>query len=171
MSQLPATLKNMTLFGDGESYAGKVPECNIPKLARKMEAYRGGGMGGEVDIDIGQEKIEFEWTGAELLESALKTYGTPTVDGVQLRFVGAYQNDRTGAYDGWEVVVRGRHAEIDPGAQKVGSITEAKFKTTCSYYKLSKNDVALIEIDLLGMVFKVNGVDRLAEERRILGLN
>lgn len=170
MAALPSTLKNMTLFGDGESWAGKVPECNIPKLARKMEAYRGGGMAGEVDIDLGQEKIEFEWSAAELLETALKGYGAATVDGVQLRFVGAFQSDTTGTYDGWEVVVRGRHSEIDPGAQKVGSITEAKFKTSCSYYKLSKNDAALIEIDLINMVFKVGGVDRLAEERRILGL-
>lgn len=170
MAQLPATLKNMNLFGDGESWAGKVPEVTIPKLARVMEDYRGGGMAGAIPIDLGQEKIEFEWTAAELLEAALKAYGAPTVDGVQLRFVGAYQNDATGTYDGWEIVVRGRHSEIDPGAQKVGSLTEAKFKTACSYYKISKNEVALIEIDLLNNVFKVGGEDRLAQERTILGL-
>ena len=42
-------------------------------------------------------------------------------------------------------------------------------KTACSYYKLTINGATGIEIDLQNMVEIVNGVDRLAEQRRAIG--
>ncbi|WP_232426781.1 phage major tail tube protein [Teredinibacter turnerae] len=35
-------------------------ELALPKLTRKYEEYRGGGMDGAVEISLGQEKIELE---------------------------------------------------------------------------------------------------------------
>lgn len=69
-----------------------------------------------------------------------------------------------------EVVVRGRHQEIDMGNAKPGSDTEHKFKMSCSYYKLIVNGREVVEIDIVNMVFKVNGVDRLAAQRAAIGL-
>ncbi|HCF4877716.1 TPA: phage major tail tube protein, partial [Pseudomonas aeruginosa] len=45
---MPRKLKNMNLFNDGGSYQGVVKSCTLPPLARKMEAFRGGGMNGPV---------------------------------------------------------------------------------------------------------------------------
>ncbi len=59
---LPRKLKNMNLFNDGINYAGQVVEITLPKLSRKMEEYRGGGMNGPVQIDLGQEALELQWT-------------------------------------------------------------------------------------------------------------
>ncbi len=42
-------------------------------------------------------------------------------------------------------------------------------KAAASYYKLSVNGRAEIEIDMVGMVFKVNGVNMLAGQRRAIG--
>ena len=88
----------------------------------------------------------------------------------QLRFAGAYQRDDTGAVDAVEVVVRGRHEEIDMGDAKPGDDTEFTVKTAVSYYKLSINGVVEIEIDLVNMIEVAGGVDRLAEQRRAIGL-
>ena len=68
-----------------------------------------------------------------------------------------------------EIVVRGRHTEIDAGTGKVGDDTEFSTKTSASYYKLSINGRTEIEIDMVGMVFIVNGVDMLAAQRRAIG--
>jgi hypothetical protein len=68
-----------------------------------------------------------------------------------------------------EIVVRGRHSEIDFGSAKAGEDTEFKVKTACSYYKLSINGATVIEIDLLNMVEVIDGTDRLAAQRRAIG--
>ena len=168
---LPRKLKNFILHVDGAGYAGEVPELTLPKLARKMEGYRGGGMGGEVKIDMGQEPIEFEFTAAGMVRALLSGFGAITHDALQLRFTGAYQRDDTGQVEAVEVVVRGRHEEIDFGSQKPGDDTEMKFKTVCSYYKLTSNGSVAVEIDLINNLLVVDGTDRMADIREALGIS
>lgn len=167
---LPSKLKNMNLFHDGVSFLGLVPEVSLPKLGRKMEGYRGGGMDGEVDVDMGQEKLEMEWTAGGLIVEILRQFGEVTHDATQMRFAGAYQAEDTGLVVPVEVVVRGRHQELDMGNAKPGSDTEHKVKSSLSYYKLIVNGRTEIEIDLMGMKFIVNGNDRLAAQRAAIGI-
>ena len=168
---LPKKLKNMNLFYQGASFLGQVASVTIPTLARTMEDYRGGGMDGSVKIDMGQEPLELEWSCGGFMEQVLNDYGVTTVNGVMIRFNGAYANEATGAVHAVEMVVQGRHEEIEPGEAKPGEDTEFNVKTNCSYYKLSVDGKDKIEIDLLNFVFIVNGIDRLAEQRKALGLD
>ncbi len=169
---LPRKLKNMNLFNDGNSYLGLSNTVTLPVLGRKMESYRGGGMNGPVKIDHGMsdDGIQLEWTLGGLDLTVLRQYGIPRADGVLLRWAGAYQQDDTGEVVPVEVVVRGRHEEIDMGDAEAGEDTEHSITTTCSYYKLTVNGVTEIEIDLLNMVEMVGGVDRLAQQRAAIGL-
>lgn len=167
---LPRKLKNMNLFGDGESYLGQVASVKLPTLTRTMEDYRGGGMSGPVKIDMGQEALELESKFGGMMRGILRQYGITRHDGVLLRFAGAYQRDDTGDVDAVEVVVRGRHEEIEIGEAKPGEDTEFTVKTACSYYKLSINGAVEIEIDLVNMVENIGGVDRLAQQRRAIGV-
>jgi P2 family phage contractile tail tube protein len=89
---------------------------------------------------------------------------------VPLRFAGSYQRDDSAEETAVEVVVRGRHKEFDGGDSKQGEDTETKITTVCTYYKLTMNGKELIEIDTINMIEKVNGVDRLEQRRRNLGL-
>jgi hypothetical protein len=45
---LPRKLKYLNMFNDGLSYMGVVESVTLPKLTRKLEKYRGGGMPGSV---------------------------------------------------------------------------------------------------------------------------
>lgn len=166
---LPSKLKNLNLFNDGVSYLGQVTEFKLPTLTRKMEEYRAGGMAGPISIDMGQEKIEAEWKCGGLMREVLHQYGAVSHNGVQLRFAGAYQREDSAETDAVEIVIRGRHSEIDAGTGKVGDDTEFAVKTAASYYKLSINGRTEIEIDMVGMVFMVNGTDMLAAHRRAIG--
>lgn len=166
---LPRKLKNFNVYGNGESYLGQVNEITLPVLTRSMEDYRGGGMSGPVKIDNGQEAIELEHKYGGIMRPLLAQYGVTRHDGVQIRFAGAYQRDDTGAVDAVEVVIRGRHSEIDMGNGKAGDDTEFTVKTAASYYKLTINGRTVIEIDLVNMVEIVDGVDRLAQQRRAIG--
>ncbi len=169
---LPRKLKNLNLFLDGTNYMGIVQSVTLPKLTRKMEAYRGGGMAGAVNVDMGMDDgaLDTQWTIGGLEKSLLDQYGDPSVGGRLLRFTGAYQRDDTGEVDAIEVVLRGRHKEIDQGESKPGESSPVTIQTVCSYFKLAINGETQIEVDLLNMVEIVNGVDRQADHRRALGL-
>ncbi|MBR8114442.1 phage major tail tube protein [Burkholderia cenocepacia] len=167
---LPKKLKNFNLFHNGENFAGQIAEVTLPKLTRKMEAYRGGGMNGPVDIDQGQEGIVLEWTAGGFMRSVCAQYGITKIDGVQLRFAGGYRSEDSAKHDAIEITVRGRHKEIDMGNAKPGDDTAFKVSTTCTYYKLTVNGETIIEIDLINMVEVVNGDDLLTDLRSKIGL-
>ncbi len=76
---LPKTLKNFNLFIEGESYAGRIEELTLPKLSRKMEKYRGGGLNGDIEIDLGMEKLEMEFTLREYSREVLNQWGVYSV--------------------------------------------------------------------------------------------
>ena len=90
---LPRKIKNFALFHDGVSYAGQVEEATLPKLTRKTEEWRSGGMGGPIKADMGMDGIEMEWTAGGVLREVLNQFGTLKHDGVMLRFAGALQAD------------------------------------------------------------------------------
>lgn len=169
---LPAKLKNLGFFNDGNSYIGKAKSVTLPKMARKFEAWRGAGMNGPVKIDFGfsDDGIQIEWTVGGLDLISLRQFGMTKINGVQLRFAGAYQQDDTEEVISVEVIVHGRHEEIDMGDAEAGEDTEHKIVTVGTYYKLVVNGNTEIEIDLLNFVEIINGVDRLAEQRKAIGL-
>ena len=167
---LPRKLKNMNLFDEGESFHGQVDEVTLPKLSRKMEEYRAGGMNAPVEIDHGQELMTAEVVCGGIMESILKQWGSMKADGIGLRFAGSYQREDTGLEEQVEVVMRGRWKEVDMAGAKVGDDTKHKHMATLAYYRLSIAGQEIIEIDVLGMVERVNGVDLMAERRKNIGL-
>ncbi|ESQ89984.1 major tail tube protein [Asticcacaulis sp. AC460] len=167
---LPKKLKNFNVHGNGESYLGQVAEVTIPKIVRKMEGFRGAGMDSEARIDMGGEPMDFEWKPGGLMVPVLRQIGLPSLTGVQLRFSGAYQDDSSGTWTQAEILVTGRHEEVDMGTAKGGDNNEWSVKTNVAYYRLSVNGVVEIEYGLLPPIFVVGGVDRLKEMREALGI-
>ncbi len=165
---MPRKLKNMNVFNEGQTWLGEVSSVTLPKLTRKLEDWRGGGMDGTVKLDIGAEAMEIETTCGGPMLDVLKQFGVTKLAGVYLRYVGVHQNDETDTLDTVEVTVRGRHEEIDMGESKPGEGGEFKTKSSLVYYRLDWNGRTIIEIDVLNMVFMVDGVDRLAEMRAAL---
>ena len=169
---LPRKLKHLNLFNDGNNWQGIVESLTLPKFTRKYEKYRGGGMPGAVDVDLGLDDsaldTEFSIGGTELL--LFKQMGKATVDGIQLRFTGSIQRDDTGEVQAVELVVRGRHKEVDSGEWKTGESNTTKVTSTNSYAKLTINGEVLYEVDLINMVEIVDGMDLMEAHRNALGL-
>ena len=167
---LPKKLKAFNMFGDGESYQGQTNEITLPKLTRKMEEWRAAGMNVPIKYDQGMEALKLEWTVGGLLRAVFKQWGVGKFDGVMLRFAGAYQAPDSDSVDAVEIVVRGRHSELDMGSAKAGDDTTMKIVTELAYYKLSINGETIIEIDALGMIENVNGTDTMQSLRQAIGL-
>lgn len=170
---MPRKLKLMNVFLDGYSYQGVANTVTLPKLTRKLENYRGAGMNGSAPVDLGldDDALSMEWSlGGFPDEVIWSFYAAIGADAVPIRFAGSYQRDDTGETVPVEVVMRGRQKEIDSGEGQQGEDTESKIPVICTYYKLTMNGKELIEIDTLNMIEKVNGVDRLEQHRRNIGL-
>lgn len=167
---LPSKLKNFNLFGDGNIWRGEIDSVTLPKLTRKVEEWRGGGMHGPIEVDLGLEKLELAFKAGGFLLDGYKAFGGKTHNANQWRFAGAYQNDGTGDVQAVEVLVSGRVREIDPGEAKAGDDTEHTHTVAVSYYKLTVDGAEVIEIDQVGMVFRVGGVDMLDAIRRAIGM-
>lgn len=167
---LPAKLKHFTLFNEGHSYLGEVSEIVLPKLSVKMEEYRSGGMDIPVDIDFGMEKMEMEWTIGGYVKQVLQQFGALNHAAIGLRFVGSLQREDSEDVKAVEVVVRGRHKEIDFGTAKAGEDTEKKITTSLSYYKLTIDGEELVEIDAVNLVRRFGDRDLLQQVRAILGV-
>lgn len=167
--RLPAKLKNWDVHVDGESYAGIAGELSLPKIAEKVEGWRGAGMLAEVDIGMGLEKLELEAKYGGLVLGILRQFGVTSLGGVMIRFNGAYQDDMTGRVAAAELVVRGKHVEIDPGTAKPGDNTEWTVKSTLTYLRWRVNGRTEVEIDVINCVMIIDGIDRMAAIRAAMG--
>lgn len=167
---LARTLKDQMLFNEGQNFLGQCQTVTLPTLTRKMEEKRLAGMNGPVSLDMGMEGLKMSFVCPGPMRHVLRQWGEPRVDGTYLRWVGNYQMDDTAAIDHVEVVVRGRHSELEMGDQESGEAGSFTVSSALAYYKLVWNGRVEIEIDFLRMIERVDGVDRLAERRALLGI-
>jgi P2 family phage contractile tail tube protein len=167
---MPRVLKDMMLFNEGLAYQGEAKTVTLPTLTRKMEEHRGAGMSGALQMDMGMEAMELSFTCGGPMRQVLRQWGVPTIDGVYVRFAGNYQRDDTGDIDHIEVIARGRHSEIEMGDQETGEASDFNVTMALAYFKLVWNGRVEMEIDPINMIELVNGIDRLAERRALLGV-
>lgn len=161
--------KNFNLFIDGRGYAGQVEEFNAPKLALKTEEFRGGGMDAPIELTMGLEKLECDFSLVSYDRSALAAFGVK--EGQWVPFV---MREALESLDGTVTAVvhtmRGKVREIDPGTSKAGDKPSLKLSVALSYYKLQHGSTVVHEIDVENMVRVINGTDALKETRAALGM-
>ena len=170
---LPRKLKKLNVFLNGDNWVGVAEEFTPPKLSRKFENYRGGGMSGSVGVDMGfdDSALDVSFTFGGYGEELLRCMGEPKADGTSMRFAGSLQRDDTGEIVAVEIVCRGRFKDLDRGTLKSGDNTQAKVSMVNTYYKETINGQVIHEIDLLNMIeIGPDGVDRMAEHRAAIGL-
>lgn len=161
--------KNLSLFVDGRGFAGQIEEFNPPKLALKVEEFRAGGMDAPIDLKMGLEKMECDFSLIQYSRDVLALFGMAAGNTVPL-----VAREALESLDGTVTPVvhtmRGRIKEVDQGTPKPGEKTSLKFMMTLTYYKLQHGGTVVQEIDIANMIHLVSGVDQLAGQRAALGL-
>ena len=165
---LPEYLRALNLFVDGKGYAGRVEEVTLPKLAVKSEEYRGGGMDAPVEIDLGMEKLECDFTINEYDPALFQAFGLVPGNLVPVTMRGAFDND--GTIKPVVVNLEGHWREIDMGSWKAGEKATLKVSMALRSYKLEIDGTQAVEIDVVNMKRKLNGNDLLADVRGAIGL-
>jgi len=161
--------KNFNLFVDGRGYAGQVDEVNPPKLTQKTEEFRAGGMNAPIELIVGMEKMEADFTLVSYDKDVLALFGV--TEGNTVPFI---IREALESFDGTITSVvhtmRGKIKEIDPGTRKPGDLPKLKATLALTYYKLQHGTTVVHEIDVENMIQVINGTDALAATRTALGI-
>lgn len=164
----PKVLQGFNLFVDGRGYAAKVRECELPKLTIKTEEFQPGGFDAPVEMDMGLEKLETNFTLLDYDADVLKQFGLGHNNTVPVTLRGALSYG-DGTTVPAVVQLQGMFREVEP--PKFGKPGKLEMKATMSlkYYKLEINGETIHEIDVENMVRIVGGVDYLASMRENIG--
>lgn len=162
-------LRKFVVFVDGFGKVGDCDGATLPKLTLKMDEFRGGGMDIPVEVDLGMEKLEFQFTMTALDDQVIDKFGL--FPGNQKAFT---LRGSLASHDGTAMAVvahmRGTLKDVDLGEFKAGEKVNITFMVALDYYKLAKGDRTLIEIDIENVRRIVGGVDQLEKDRIALGL-
>jgi P2 family phage contractile tail tube protein len=157
------------VYSDGKGFAGRATQCTLPKLKIKTDDHRAGGMDAPVKIDLGMEALEAAFQMSTMERDVLKFFGLADATAFNGVFRGAFR-DIKGATKAVAATFRGMLSEVDGGDWKPGEKVDAKFTVSLTYYKLEIDGAVVHEIDVLGMVRIIDGVDQLAEIRKAIGM-
>lgn len=164
----PNSLKGFNLFVGVHSLIGVISSGTEPKLTMKTEDWQGGGMFSPAEMQFGHEKLMLEFALGGLESKILKSFGSPRIDAEGFRLVGAYQRDDGAGTDAVEITMRGRFSEADFGNMEQSKPSDHKYKVSPVYYRRTVNGQEEVLIDVFAGVFRIFGVDHMAEITSII---
>jgi hypothetical protein len=165
---IPKVLKGFNLFVDGQGYAGLVEDVTLPKLSLKRDDIYNGGMDAPIDLEMGMDKLECDFTLSEYSEAVIKQFGLRDGAQVPLTMKGGLDNE-TGITP-VVVTLKGAWKDLDMGNWKAGDKPTLKASVSLRYYKLTIGGNDVVEVDVENMVRSIDGVDQLAPLRDAIGL-
>lgn len=165
MAELGHSLVDFSAFVDGVGRAGKVTEGSPPNPVLVVQDYIAGGMGGSVDIPMGA---------VEKMESTISMAG---VEADYYRHIGSVigMTFRGATNDGETIQsvihqMRGLIREAPGDPMKRADKNMVKNVMTVEYYKLTIAGRVVLEVDVMGKRFIVDGKDLWADQRAALGI-
>jgi len=170
MSQLPEFVKQANLIVDGFGKLGKMENAQLPKMVEKSEDWRGGGMLGDVEIELGFEKMEFAFKVGGVDSQIVKLWGLKKNAIKPFQLLGNAVAEDTGEAKGVAAYIRGRLKEVEFDEWKAGgSLGMLSGTVAINYYRLIINKEEMIEYDPVNIVLKIGGEDQVADMRANLG--
>lgn len=162
---IPEKINDFNTYLDGNKMIGVAASATLPSVKMKSSTVSGAGIGGEINSPtIGQfESLEQEIEFNVLYSSAVDMLSPLSVVNLTLR-AAQQVYDKTGGYafKGLRVVEMGRVKEFEPGKVEKGEGMGAKVKLELTYLLIENDGKAMLEVDKLNGVYKVNGKDMLA---------
>lgn len=166
MAQLPRVLKHFNAYIDGRGYAGRCDAATLPAITLMKEDHRAAGMDGVKRIELGMEALQLSLTFSEIDPAILGLLGS---EGVQLTLRGSVQS-QGGRAEAVVVSMRGEWSGLEFGEWKPGAKTTNPLTVDVDYFRYVQDEVEWMEIDVVNMVRRVNGIDQLAAHRTNIGV-
>lgn len=164
-------LTNANVYIDGKSFLGKAEEVSLPTIKHKMSEHKALGMVGMMEFFAGIEKMEAKIKWNSFYPDALKKMADPTTS-MQLQVRASLEGySAQGRVEQLPVVcfLTVTAKDFPMGNYKQHDNVEAETNLNVTYCRLEINRESIVEIDVLANIYKVNGVDILAQYRANIG--
>lgn len=170
---IPTVLTNAAVYKDGGALLG-VGSVEMPNFEYMTESIAGLGIAGELDTPV---------TGHFKSMSLKIKWNSTSEAAMQLLEGAAHQIDVRGSIQKYDagsgkyidepvkVVVKGPPKNVGIGKFEPGKKMEPETELEVYYLKLWQNGKESVEVDKLNFIFRLNGVDKLAQVRRNLGMD
>jgi P2 family phage contractile tail tube protein len=162
-------LRNGNLYVDGRSQIGDFSEFVPPNLEALVEDYKPGGLNGTTDVVLGQQKMTASFALTNFDPDVLALYGVVDEATVPLIFRGHLQSNN-GVNVGMSATCRGKIRTVELGQYTPGQMTMNRYTMTVEYFKYVQGGRVVYEVDFASNIFRVDGVDKLLQERINLGI-
>jgi len=157
--------------GNGGVLLNDHTSVTYPDFELLTETFKGAGVNGEIDLptygQFGAMAIEVAHNG--LSKETIATFAMKTQH-LEHRWASQVLNSETGASEivGKKVIFKGAPKKLGIGSIEPNKAEEASTSFELLYFKYIIGNDAVIELDKLNDVFKVNGVDYSAAIRDVL---
>lgn len=166
----PRILKNFSVFVNGRGLVGLADSCTLPEVSLKTDEYRGGGMDGSVEIDMGTDPLMAKFSMKDPDPIILGLVGRTNYNSALITMRGSFVRDADGSRVSVVATLGGRIKKGSPGDWKSGEAASFDFEVSVNYYRLLVGGVEVYEVDVENMIRRINGVDQLAGIRADIGL-
>ncbi len=171
---VPSVLQNYEIYDetDGSERLLGTSDVELPELEFLSADLKGAGIAGEVSVPVvghtNNLTVTFNWRTIQKNFTKLSAPGSHIVT-----CRGALQNydAATGLMQvsAVKVTMRSLPSKASIGKLEPGEVTESGNELSINYLKMTVDGEELLEIDKLNYVYRVNGVDYLADTRDALG--
>lgn len=153
-------LRNWALWVDGRGKAGNIKEFVPPVIAIEKADFKSGDMDSSIPVDVGLEPLETSFVLFGVDPSMFSVLGL--VQG-QRRGISARSFYRDLAGSEWELVEQMRGLIYSAERDALGTSGQAdngtKYMMGLEYYKVTRGDQVLVEIDVINRVRNLGGND------------
>lgn len=162
---------NANVYINGNSFLGKAEEIDLPKITAKMVEHKALGMAGSVELPAGFDKMEARIKWNSFYQDAMVHMANP-YQAVSLQCRSSLENYTAAGRTGEAPVVcfiKGQFKTVPLGNFKQHDNVEMDSTLTVTYVKLEISGQPVVEFDALANIYKVNGVDILAQYKANIG--
>lgn len=164
-------ITNANVYVDGRSFLGKTEEIKLPEVVTTMVEHKALGMVGKIELPSGIDKMESAQKWNSLYPEVLLKAANP-FQSVQLQCRSSqetYTGQGRTAQVPVVVFMTGTFKKFPTGNFKQHDNVEAETTMNVTYLRVVVDGKEILEVDVLANIYKVDGVDLLADYRKNIG--
>lgn len=156
--QLDYILQQFVVSIDGFGKAGSGEKCMLPKIKKKMESYRGGGMIAPRRHALGYDEFTFECDLTAVDPQVIKQSGMLTAKSVTFSVKAFLDGDQNATHSLY-MYMRGEVEENDFGSWEAGKKTTMKVKVALTALNLTIDGASIFDLDIEAGTNSFGGTD------------
>jgi len=164
---------NANIYVGGVSYMGRAEEVSLPDVQAKMADHKALGMVGELELPAGLQKMSMKIKWNSIYPDVMKqTHNVFQAIDLQIYTnVETYEGGSRSGQAKCVVYVTAIPKKSGGLVFKAQDNVEREDEFNVTAYKMEIDDEEIIDIDIMNNIWRVNGVDQLAQYRANLGLS